>query len=222
MAINAAEEETIESLKKWWDENGKQLMLAVVVVVGGYGSWTLWQGSKTASSDAASDLYEEVLGLAINEQTGTISDEGAAQIIALATELRQDHSSTIYARYSALFSAQQQVMAGDLDAAQETLRWITENPLTGLFVEQDEGLMLTANLRLGRVLLANGDNDGALAVVSSLAPKTFEAGYAELQGDVYVAMGRTVEARESYLAAQQAGSSSEGLRMKLDNLSEDS
>ncbi len=222
MAINAAEEETIESLKKWWDENGKQLMLAVVVVVGGYGSWTLWQGSKTASSDAASDLYEEVLGLAINEQTGTINDEDAAQIIALATELRQDHSSTIYARYSALFSAQQQVMAGDLDAAQETLRWITENPLTGLFVEQDEGLMLTANLRLGRVLLANGDNDGALAVVSSLAPKTFEAGYAELQGDVYVAMGRTVEARESYLAAQQAGSSSEGLRMKLDNLSEDS
>ena len=222
MAINAAEEETIESLKKWWDENGKQLMLAVVVVVGGYGSWTLWQGSKTASSDAASDLYEEVLGLAINEQTGTINDEDAAQIIALATELRHDHSSTIYARYSALFSAQQQVMAGDLDAAQETLRWITENPLTGLFVEQDEGLMLTANLRLGRVLLANGDNDGALAVVSSLAPKTFEAGYAELQGDVYVAMGRTVEARESYLAAQQAGSSSEGLRMKLDNLSEDS
>ena len=222
MAINAAEEETIESLKKWWDENGKQLMLAVVVVVGGYGSWTLWQGSKTASSDAASDLYEEVLGLAINEQTGAINDEDAAQIIALATELRQDHSSTIYARYSALFSAQQQVMAGDLDAAQETLRWITENPLTGLFVEQDEGLMLTANLRLGRVLLANGDSDGALAVVSSLAPKTFEAGYAELQGDVYVAMGRTVEARESYLAAQQAGSSSEGLRMKLDNLSEDS
>ena len=222
MAINAAEEETIESLKKWWDENGKQLMLAIVVVVGGYGSWTLWQGSKTASSDAASDLYEEVLGLAINEQTSTINDEDAAQIIALAAELRQEHSSTIYARYSALFSAQQQVMAGDLDAAEETLLWITENPLTGLFVEQDEGLMLTANLRLGRVLLANGDNDGALAVVSSLAPKTFEAGYAELQGDVYVAMGRIVEARESYLAAQQAGSSSEGLRMKLDNLSEDS
>jgi predicted negative regulator of RcsB-dependent stress response len=222
VAINAAEEETIESLKKWWDENGKQLMLAVVVVVGGYGSWTLWQGSKTASSDAASDLYEEVLGLAINEQTGTINDEDAAQIIALAAELRQDHSNTIYARYSALFSAQQQVMTGDLGAAEETLRWITENPLTGLFVEQDEGLMLTANLRLGRVLLANGDNDGALAVVSSLAPKTFEAGYAELQGDVYVAMGRIVEARESYLAAQQAGSSSEGLRMKLDNLSEDS
>jgi predicted negative regulator of RcsB-dependent stress response len=222
VAINAAEEETIESLKKWWDENGKQLMLAVVVVVGGYGSWTLWQGSKTASADAASDLYEEVLSLAVAEQGGSISDEDAAQIIALASELRDDHSNTIYARYSSLFSAQQQVMNGDLDAAEGSLRWIIENPLTGLFIEQDDGLILTANLRLGRVLLAKGDNDGALEVISSLAPKTFEAGYAELQGDVYVAMGRTVEARESYLAAQQAGSNSDGLRMKLDNLSEDS
>lgn len=222
MAINAAEEEVIESLKKWWDENGKQLMLAVVVVAGGYGGWMVWQGSKTASADAASDIYEEVLGLAIDEQSGSVSDEDAVQIIALATELREEHSNTIYARYSALFSAQQQVMSGDLDAAEDTLRWVIENPLTGLFVQQDDGLILTANLRLGRVLLANGDNDGALAVISSLAPKTFEAGYAELQGDVYVAMGRTVEARESYLAAQQAGSNSDGLRMKLDNLSEDS
>lgn len=222
MAINAAEEETIESLKKWWDENGKQLMLAVVVVVGGYGSWALWQGSKSASADAASDLYEEVLSLAIDEQGGSINSEDAVQIIALATELQEEHSNTIYARYSSLFSAQQQVMAGDLDGAEDALRWIIENPMTGLFVEQDDGLILTANLRLGRVLLAKGDNDGALAVISSLAPKTFEAGYAELQGDVYVAMGRTVEARESYLAAQQAGSNSDGLRMKLDNLSEDS
>jgi predicted negative regulator of RcsB-dependent stress response len=221
VAINAAEEETIESLKKWWDENGKQLILAVVVVVGGYAGWTLWEGSKTASADAASDLYEEVLSLAINEQGGLVSDEEATQIIGLATELRAEHSSTIYARYSSLFSAQQQVMTGDLDAAEASLRWIIENPLTGLFVKSDDGLILTANLRLGRVLLAKGDNDGALAVISSLAPKTFEAGYAELQGDVYVAMGRTVEARDSYLAAQQAGSSSDGLRMKLDNLSED-
>lgn len=222
MAINAAEEEVIESLKKWWDENGRQLMLAVVVVAGGYGGWMMWQGSNAASADAASDIYEEVLGLAIDEQSGSVSAEDAVQIIALATELREEHSNTIYARYSSLFAAQQQVMTGDLDAAEDTLRWIVENPLTGLFVQQDDGLILTANLRLGRVLLANGDNDGALAVISSLAPKTFEAGYAELQGDVYVAMGRTVEARESYLAAQQAGSNSDGLRMKLDNLSEDS
>ena len=32
MTLNAAEEETIEAIKKWWDENGKQLIAAVIVV----------------------------------------------------------------------------------------------------------------------------------------------------------------------------------------------
>lgn len=222
MAINAAEEETIEALKKWWDENGKQLLLAVVLILAGYGGWTMWQGARTASADAASDLYEEILSLAVVEQGQSISDQDSASIIALGTELRDQHADTIYARYGSLFSAQQQAMSGDLDAAEEALRWIVDNPLEGLFVETDEGLLLTANLRLARVLLSKGDHEAALAAINSLAPKEFEAGYAELQGDVYVAMGRTIEARESYLAAQQAGSSSDALRMKLDNLSEDS
>ena len=38
MALNAAEEETIEALKKWWDENGRQLVLIVVAVLTGYTS----------------------------------------------------------------------------------------------------------------------------------------------------------------------------------------
>jgi predicted negative regulator of RcsB-dependent stress response len=39
-----------------------------------------------------------------------------------------------------------------------------------------------------------------------------------LRGDIYLALGRVVDARDAYTAAQQAGSSSDGLRMKLDNL----
>lgn len=222
MAINAAEEETIESLKKWWNENGMKLVLAIVAVAAGYGGWAAWQGAQTASANAASDLYEQILSIAIVEPGQSVSDDEASTIISLAEELRAEHDGTIYARYGSLFSAQQSVLAGDLDAAEDSLRWVVENPLEGVFVEPVEGLDLTANLRLGRVLLAKGEHDAALALVNSLSPKTFEAGYAELQGDIYAAMGRTVEARESYLAAQQAGSNSDGLRMKLDNLSEDS
>lgn len=222
MAINAAEEETIESLKKWWDENGKQLLLAVVLILAGYGGWTAWQGARTASADAASDLYEEILSLGVVEQGQELSEQDRANIISLASELRDEHSGTIYARYGSLFSAAQHAMLGNLEGAEDSLRWVVENPLEGLFVDSDEGLILTANLRLARILLSKGDHEEALEAINSMAPKEFEAGYAELQGDVYVAMGRTVEARESYLAAQQAGSSSDGLRMKLDNVSEDS
>ena len=50
MALNAAEEETIEALKKWWDENGRQLVLIVVAVLTGYTSWILWQNNQSATA----------------------------------------------------------------------------------------------------------------------------------------------------------------------------
>jgi len=222
VAINAAEEETIEALKKWWEENGKQLMLAVVVIVGGYGGWTFWQNSQTAESNAASDLYEEILVLVNQDPAATASGENADSIIDLAMKLRSDHAGTSYARLAALFAAQQQVLSSDLDSAEASLRWILDNPREGLLVGPDLGLTLTTSLRLGRVLLAKGDNEAALTVATSVAPEDFEPGFAELQGDIYLALGRTLEARESYLAAQQAGSNSDALRMKLDNLADDS
>ena len=38
MAINAAEEETVEALKQWWAENGKQLVILVVVAFAAFTS----------------------------------------------------------------------------------------------------------------------------------------------------------------------------------------
>ena len=50
MSLHAEEEETIEALKKWWDENGKQLVAIAVFVFGGYGGWLLWQISLVTAS----------------------------------------------------------------------------------------------------------------------------------------------------------------------------
>lgn len=49
MAINAAEEETLETLKKWWEENGKQLVAAIVIVAAGFGGWNFWEGQQLAT-----------------------------------------------------------------------------------------------------------------------------------------------------------------------------
>jgi predicted negative regulator of RcsB-dependent stress response len=222
VAINAAEEETIESLKKWWDENGKQLVLIVVAVFAGYTSWLYWQNSQAAASESASDVYEEILTLTLTEPGVAISDTERSEILELSAELIASHSESIYAHYGALFAAQQQVAENDLAAAETSLQWIVDNPLSGLFVDEDEGLMLTASLRLGRVILAQGDTERALSLVNNLDPKGYEGGFAELRGDIYVAMERFLDARDAYVAAQQAGSTSDGLRMKLDELPDES
>lgn len=225
MAINAAEEETVESLKKWWEENGKQLVILIVVGFAAYTAWLLWTNSQNASVDSASDMYEEILSLAIDDagQPGTLlPQQDSDRIVALGEQLRSEHGSSTYAKLGSLFAAQQSVQNDDLDAAEASLQWILDNEQGGLLSEANEGLILTANLRLGRIILAKGDAERALALVNNLDPKTFEAGYSELRGDIYIAMGREVDARDAYVAAQQAGSNSDGLRMKLDELSNES
>ncbi len=218
MAINAAEEETLETLKKWWEENGKQLVAAIVIVAAGFGGWNFWEGQQLATQGAASDLYEEMLELTLVEPGQQIATDDADRIIALSAQLRDDFSQSTYASFGALFAASQQVASNDLEAAEADLQWIIDNHGKGFMAKTDSGLLLTANLRLGRVILARGDAERALALVNSVAPQSFEVGYSELRGDIYLALGRRADARDAYLAAQEAGSLSDSLRMKLDDL----
>ena len=220
MALHAAEEETIESLKQWWKENGKQLVTLVIVVLAGYTGWLLWQNSSLDQAEAASDLYEEILSLAVVDQGVEISDADADRIVAAATQLQSEYSDSIYAMFGSLFAAQQHVRKNDLDAAEAALQWVLDNQQDGLFSQTEPGLILTTNLRLGRVLLAQGEYERALALVNSVDPQAFEPAFAELRGDIYIGMGRASDAREAYLAAQQAGSNSDALRMKVDALSD--
>jgi len=220
VALDAAEEENIEALKKWWDENGKPLLFFAIFVIGGYGAWLLWQNSQATDAETASDLYEEVLSLAISEPGLPVTEQESLRILELFDQLKVDYSGSVYALYGALFAAQQLVNANDLDAAEDSLQWVLDNQQNGLFRQTDEGLILTTNLRLGRVILAKGESERALNLVNGIDPKAFEAGFAELRGDIYVTMGRIVDARDAYIAAQQAGSSNDGLRMKLDDLAD--
>ena len=222
MALDVAEEENIEAIKKWWHENWKQLALLVVIVFPSYVGWQLWQNSQATEAETASDLYEEVLLLAISEPGVPVTEQESLRILDLFELLKTDYPSSVYALYGALFAAQQSVNANDLGAAEESLQWMLDNRQDSLFSRTDEGLILTANLRLGRVILAKGESERALNLVNSIDPKTFEAGFAELRGDIYATMGRIVDARDAYIAAQEAGSNTEGLRMKLDDLSDES
>ncbi len=219
MALQAAEEESIEALRKWWDENGTMLIIVAVTVVLAWGGWTFWQNSRISTIDAASNLYEEILSLA---QSGLeIPAEDRAGIFQAAEALKTDYSASVYALYGSMFAAQQAVEANDLDKAEQELQWILTNKRDGLFNKTDEGLILTASLRLGRVILAKGDAQRALDVIDGLNPQSFEADFAELRGDIYVAQDRAVDARDAYNTAQQAGSTSSFLQMKIDELAND-
>lgn len=218
MALNTAEQENLAAVRGWWDESGKWLAAALAAAALAWAGWSLWRSDRDAGAEAASDLYEEILELAAAEPGAAADAEDGARVIALAERLRAERPGSVYARYGALFSAARRVEAGDLAGAEADLRWVLDNPGGGLLRGPDEGLVLAATLRLGRVMLARGEPERALSLIGPVDPQTFEAGYAELRGDIFLAMDRRVDARDAYLAARDAGSASGALRLKLDSL----
>lgn len=222
MAFSTEEEETLETLKRWWDESGKSLLLGVIVFAVGYLGWIQWQSMQVASSASASDIYEEI-GVTVVLGPGVqLDDDAIANAKRLIAELKENHSGSVYALYGALYGARLAVDDRDLDTAETELQWLLDNAQSGLLSSTDESLLITAKLRLARVILAKDDAQRALDLLTGLNPGAFEADYEEIRGDAYVALGQMSEAQASYQAAREAGSTSDTLQMKIDDIALDS
>ena len=218
MAFSTEEEEILDSIKRWWHESGKSLLVGVIVFAVGYLGWTQWQRMQTADAAAASDLYEQ-LGAAVIMAPGTsVPEDSRATAARVVAELKADYSDSVYSLYGALFAARLAVEANDLDKAENELQWLLDNTNSGFFNATDSALVVVAQLRLARVILARGDAQRALDLLDTVSPGSFEADYSEIRGDVYVALGMLTEAQASYESASQAGTTSEYLQMKLDDL----
>ncbi len=218
MAFSTEEEETLESLKRWWKESGNSLLIGVIVFAVGYLGWMQWERMQTSKAAAASDLYEQ-LGVTVVLGPGVeLTDDALAAAKGLIAQLKTSYPDSAYALYGALFGARLAVDDRDLDTAEAELRWLLDNARTGFFAPTDESLLITARLRLARVLLAKDQAQQALDLLSSFTPGQFQAQYAEVRGDAFHALGRMPEAQASYEEAREAGSTSDTLQMKLDDI----
>lgn len=208
MADLRTEEEQIEALKNWWDENGKATIAGVVVALSGYFGWVGWDKIQQNKVQAAADVYQQMLSL----------PEGSTeQVKALAEQLSQDHAGTPYAAFAALELAKQAVAANEFDRARELLTLADKQKLT-------DSAKPLVKLRLAQVEYAAGNYDAALTVLKALpAGEQWEVAAAELRGDVFKAQGQADQARIQYQAAMDVlqakpGANTQVLKAKLDDL----
>jgi predicted negative regulator of RcsB-dependent stress response len=220
VAFDGSDEEQLEALKRWWDENGTSLLTGLVIVLALFFGVRQWQASQATTDGVASDLYQQIsdLALANISQTITADDLLAAQNVY--SQLKSEHEDSVYTRYAALAMARFQVETGDLAAAAAELQWLLDNPELGLMQEVDDELLLTARLRLARIKLAQGMAQEALDLVRAVAPGTFAGPYAEVEGDALLSQGQTDTAREAYQRALAANTSGNPvlLQLKLQDL----
>jgi len=186
------EEEQVEALKRWWEENGRSTIAAIVLaVVAGFG-WQGWKNYDQDQQQAASDSYQSLLQAMSGAQQGEIEESVAVE---LADQLKQAHVGSTYAQFAALHLARMAVENGDLPKAEAELRWVLAKAGKGTDIAQ------VTELRLARVLAARGDTEQALAILEAASDNPYQASYESARGDILLGLGREVEAREAYTRA---------------------
>lgn len=200
-------DDQLTNLKTWWKQYGTALIAGVAI--GGLllGGGNYWKQDKTKRAEAASLLYESLLADLQQGKPDTLT--------ATATKLMQDYEATPYAGKAALLLARARFDAKDMAGTRQHLEWAMQNA-TEVSVQH------SARLRLGRLLLDQGDAEAALALVKIKETDGFVSEYEELKGDALLAKGDRQAARRAYqaaLAALARGSSyAQALGMKRDNL----
>lgn len=218
------DDEQVEALKRWWKENGNSLLAGVAIVLAAYFGIGRFQDSRSAEAGRASDLYQQMADLAVENMSGAITSDAYQAVQGVHLELRNGHSGSIYSRYAALLMARFHVERNELDKAAAELQWILDNPDVGLMREADEELFVIARLRLARIKLGQGAASEALALLQAATIKdAFIPGYAEAEGDVQMALGNADAARAAYrkalVALEASGTGNPAiLRLKLQEL----
>lgn len=187
------EEEQIEALKRWWKENGRSTIAAIVLaLVGGFG-WQGWKNYDQGQQQAASDIYQSLLQAMSGAQQGEVEESVAVE---LAGQLKQSHMGSTYAQFAALHLARMAVENGNLAKAEAELRWVLAKAGKGTDVAW------VTELRLARVLAARGDTEQALSILEGAGDNPYQASYEAARGDILLGLGREVEAREAYTRAR--------------------
>jgi len=211
------EEEQLQALKGWWQENGKSLVLGVGLAVALVLGWQGWQARQEQQSAMASALYQNLMEAAQLQSRDLADDAQYATAQHLADQLKNDFTDTTYARYAALILAALNAQREDFDAARTELDWVLAAS------EEQDSIRRIATLRKAAVLHQQAATDEAVALLEALDAASFEAEKQELLGDLYLALGQHDQARNAYDAALlAAGGAAQRplLKLKRDDLSE--
>ena len=94
-----SEEEQVERLRKWWEENGTSVVLAIVLSVSALAGWRYWQSSTQEKAEAASAVYQQLTDAMDQARAVPDSAAQAEQVQAAAEKLVSEYGSTSYADY---------------------------------------------------------------------------------------------------------------------------
>ena len=185
MALDLDDQEQLDEFKAWWAKYGKVTIGIVLLLLVAYASWQGYQYFQHKKAVEASDIYQTLVRL----------DPANVDLVkSEADKLKKEYAGTPYAGRAAILLAKSNFKANDIKGAKDQLEWAIANA-------KESSVKAIASLQLATLLLNEKDYTGAQKVLSA----SIDQGYAglkdSLQGDVYLAQGKTAEAKQAYQSA---------------------
>ncbi len=180
------EQEKLDDLKAWWEQNSKYVSAAVLVValvVIGVQGWRWYQRTQ---AEQASVLYQAV------SQAAKANDVSKAK--EPASQIVDRYARTAYAPRAALLYAKMLYDSGDKAGARAQLQWVVDH------ASGDE-LKAIARFRLAQAMLDEKQYDDALKTLDVKTDDAFAGLFADLKGDILAAAGKSAEAKSAYETA---------------------
>ncbi len=242
--VYRTEEEQLEALKKWWQTNGKAVIMGIgaslLLIVG----WRAWQDHSRSTSEAASVAYQEVLEAAQKAAANAFADimpdaaeadgaEDGAESDSADEADAEDEDSKLsveqmtLATLGAAFiedhgkTAYAQIVSLLLAKQAVTigdLALAEENLRWVLAQDPAKSLRQLTKARLAKVLIAQDKADDARRLLESETTTAYRATYSELLGDISLQQGDMESARRHYQTAVNAATKDGNVSRPLLNL----
>ena len=204
MEVYQTEEQQVEAIKGYWEENGNKIVAGIVLGFAGFIGYNLYQDNQLDNELAVSDSYQTLIENSAKDKAAF--SENAEKFIS-------ENPDTSYVSLTALALAKDAAANKDWSGAQTQLA-------AALKSAPSDGIKGIVSLRLARVQIQQELYEQALATLAKPLPESFTAAIEEVKGDTYLLQGKKELARNAYQAAIAADglASSPNLQMKLDDL----
>ena len=202
MELYDTEEQQVEAIKNWWQENGKAVIIGAVVGIGGLFGWRYYQDSMAEAREAASQSYTAVITEL--QQNGTTATADVQTFI-------DGNTVKEYSVLAAMQLAKAQVEAQEYTEALAQLKWAQANT-------DDAAMTPLLAYRIARIEAQLGNFTAANLALDGITDVAWAGRVAELRGDIALEQADLDAAYAAYTEAQQAADASQMLQMKLDDL----
>lgn len=206
MDINQTEEQQVESIKKFWSDNGNAIIAGLAIGFAGFIGLNYYNDHKLQQELNTSEAYQ------------TMIEEGAengTEFEAAGNAFIAEYSASSYAMLTAIGLAKE---------AAEKQDWVKAETYLNTAIEKsvDDGIKAIVTERLARVQLQLEKYEQALMTLTPKLPASFDASVEEIKGDIYFKQGKKSLARNAYQASIDFATegTNPALQMKLDDLAQ--